>query len=63
MTTTQERPASGGRPAGGPFLEVEDLKVHFSTDDGLVKSVDGLSYSLERGKTWASWGSPARASR
>ncbi len=51
MTTTQERPASGGRPAGGPFLEVEDLKVHFSTDDGLVKSVDGLSYSLERGKT------------
>ncbi|ADB32844.1 oligopeptide/dipeptide ABC transporter, ATPase subunit [Kribbella flavida DSM 17836] len=34
-----------------PFLEVRDLKVHFPTDDGLVKSVDGLSFALERGKT------------
>ena len=34
-----------------PFLEVKDLKVHFPTDDGLVKSVDGLSFSVERGKT------------
>ncbi|MEV0291727.1 MULTISPECIES: ABC transporter ATP-binding protein [unclassified Kribbella] len=33
------------------FLDVRDLKVHFPTDDGLVKSVDGLSFSLERGKT------------
>jgi len=34
-----------------PFLQVKDLKVHFPTDDGLVKSVDGLSFDLERGKT------------
>ncbi|NGN64000.1 ABC transporter ATP-binding protein [Streptomyces sp. A7024] len=33
------------------FLEVRDLKVHFPTDDGLVKSVDGLSFSLEKGQT------------
>ncbi|MFG2299080.1 ABC transporter ATP-binding protein [Streptomyces sp. NPDC048603] len=33
------------------FLSVRDLKVHFPTDDGLVKSVDGLSFDLERGKT------------
>ncbi|WP_327091895.1 ABC transporter ATP-binding protein [Nonomuraea sp. NBC_01738] len=33
------------------FLELKDLKVHFPTDDGLVKSVDGLSFGLERGKT------------
>ncbi|MFF0267765.1 ABC transporter ATP-binding protein [Kribbella sp. NPDC004536] len=33
------------------FLQVRDLKVHFPTDDGLVKSVDGLSFSLDRGKT------------
>jgi peptide/nickel transport system ATP-binding protein len=33
------------------FLQVRDLKVHFPTDDGLVKSVDGLTFSLERGKT------------
>jgi peptide/nickel transport system ATP-binding protein len=33
------------------FLEVRDLQIHFPTDDGLVKSVDGLSFSLERGRT------------
>jgi peptide/nickel transport system ATP-binding protein len=33
------------------FLEVRDLKVHFPTEDGLVKSVDGVSFSLEHGKT------------
>jgi peptide/nickel transport system ATP-binding protein len=33
------------------FLEVRDLRVYFPTDDGVVKSVDGLSFSLERGKT------------
>ncbi|MEY9929607.1 peptide/nickel transport system ATP-binding protein [Catenulispora sp. GP43] len=39
--------AGGGRP----FLDVRDLRVHFSTDDGLVKSVDGITFSLERGRT------------
>ncbi len=33
------------------FLEVADLRVHFPTDDGLVKSVDGLSFALDRGRT------------
>jgi peptide/nickel transport system ATP-binding protein len=33
------------------FLDVRDLRVHFPTDDGLVKSVDGVSFALERGKT------------
>jgi peptide/nickel transport system ATP-binding protein len=33
------------------FLEVRDLRVHFPTDDGLVKSADGLSFKLERGRT------------
>ncbi|MET9273026.1 ABC transporter ATP-binding protein [Kribbella sp. NPDC003557] len=36
---------------GEAFLDVRDLKVHFPTDDGLVKSVDGVSFKLERGKT------------
>ncbi|MCG6498294.1 ABC transporter ATP-binding protein [Kitasatospora sp. A2-31] len=33
------------------FLEVEDLRVHFDTDDGLVRAVDGISFSLDRGHT------------
>src|SRR4051795_1625170 len=32
------------------LLEVEDLKVHFHTDDGIVKAVDGVSYRVERGR-------------
>ncbi|MGN0065339.1 MAG: ABC transporter ATP-binding protein [Nocardioides sp.] len=33
------------------FLVVDDLRVHFPTVDGVVKATDGLSFSLERGKT------------
>ncbi len=32
------------------FLSVRDLRVHFPTGDGLVKSVDGLTFDVERGK-------------
>jgi hypothetical protein len=44
------------RPADPPeaFLEVRDLRIHFPTDDGLVKALDGH---------WGSSASPAPASR
>jgi len=32
------------------LLEVADLKVHFRTDDGIVRAVDGVTYSVERGR-------------
>ncbi|MEU0520738.1 ABC transporter ATP-binding protein [Streptosporangium sp. NPDC006007] len=35
----------------GSFLELRDLRIHFPTEDGLVKSVDGLSFKLDRGRT------------
>ena len=30
------------------ILEVEDLHVHFPTPDGVVKAVNGISYSLAK---------------
>ncbi|MCM9081966.1 MULTISPECIES: ABC transporter ATP-binding protein [Streptomyces] len=41
----------GEGPPSRAFLDVRDLKVHFPTDDGVVKSVDGLSFQLEKGQT------------
>src|SRR6516164_8806900 len=38
-------------PATSAMLDVRDLKIHFPTDDGLVKAVDGISFTLDRGKT------------
>ncbi len=43
--------APSAAPRGKAFLDVRDLRVHFPTDDGLVRSVDGLSFTLERGRT------------
>jgi peptide/nickel transport system ATP-binding protein len=34
-----------------PLLEINDLTVHFDTDDGVVKAVDGISYTVDRGQT------------
>lgn len=33
------------------ILEVNNLKTHFKTPDGVVKAVDGVSFSLEEGQT------------
>jgi peptide/nickel transport system ATP-binding protein len=35
------------------FLDVRDLSVRFPTHDGVVQAVDGLSFTLERGRTLA----------
>lgn len=33
------------------LLEVKDLKTYFYTDEGVVKSVDGVSFSVDKGET------------
>ena len=38
-------------PEGEHLLEVDDLKMYFHTQDGVVKAVDGVSYILDRGET------------
>jgi peptide/nickel transport system ATP-binding protein len=38
------------RSREGPLLEVTDLHTHFKTARGLVRSVDGVSFTLDRGK-------------
>ena len=37
----------------GALLEVKGLKTHFYTRDGVVKAVDGVTFSLDTGKTLA----------
>lgn len=37
--------------SSGPLLIVENLKTYLPTDRGLVRAVDGVSFTLDRGKT------------
>ncbi|MGE5829599.1 MAG: ABC transporter ATP-binding protein, partial [Micromonosporaceae bacterium] len=51
LAFSRDAPEGASSPAPTSFLEVRDLRVHFTTDDGVVKAVDGLSFGLERGRT------------
>ncbi len=49
LRRTGGRPVSDGVPP--PLLEVTDVATHFDTERGLVHAVDGVSFTLERGRT------------
>ncbi|MDQ3540621.1 MAG: ATP-binding cassette domain-containing protein, partial [Chloroflexota bacterium] len=34
-----------------PLVEVKDLKVQFKLDEGTVRAVDGVTFSIPAGKT------------
>ena len=36
---------------GNVILSVHDIKTYFNTDDGTVKAVDGISFTLQKGET------------
>ena len=33
------------------LLEIQGLKTHFRTDDGMVRAVDGVDLTIDRGET------------
>ena len=51
MTQDSVAPDSTTAAPVAPLLVVEDVATHFDTDRGLVRAVDGVSFTLERGKT------------
>ena len=51
MTDTADITLDRGQLDDAPLLVVENLKTHFMVPGGAVKAVDGVSLSLERGKT------------
>ena len=38
-------------PSNGELLDIQDLRTHFFVQDGTVKAVDGVSFSIPDGKT------------
>ena len=51
-TETVEQVDRESPPApAGVVLEIDDLRTHFFTEDGVVKAVDGVSYEVRRGET------------
>jgi len=51
MAATTPRPALEPMPDSDLLLDVKDLRTYFHVMDGTVKAVDGLNFSIPRGRT------------
>jgi peptide/nickel transport system ATP-binding protein/oligopeptide transport system ATP-binding protein len=49
VSAAAQTPAAGN----GHLLEVDDLRVSFRTEDGIVQAVDGVTFSVDRGEVVA----------
>jgi oligopeptide/dipeptide ABC transporter ATP-binding protein len=49
IDVTRTSPANA--PGGGPILQVENLKTYFTTDAGVARAVDGVSFHVNPGET------------
>jgi len=47
------QPSSPSPGEGSSILEVINLKTHFFTEDGVLRAVDGVNFSIPRGRTLA----------
>ncbi len=53
MYMPMNRSLSHSSEKNSKVLEVNNLKTYFTTEEGVVPAVDGVSFSLDRGKTLA----------
>ena len=53
MTASAAHVSSSGTGAPSAFLDVRDLRVSFATEDGVVNAVDGVDFTVDKGRTLA----------
>ena len=51
MTASAQGHVEPGATQAPSLLDVRDLRTYFKTDDGIVKAVDGVSFSVRPGET------------
>ena len=54
---------AGPTPTDAPLLSVEELKVAFATEEGIVEAVDGVTFELRAGEVLAVVGSVQLAAK
>ena len=50
MESVAEKTREGNE---GPILEVRDLKTYFRTSEGIARAVDGISFRIRAGESYA----------